>query len=511
VKTQHKPATKGRPIAIAAAILVVAVVLIAWIASAPLARMARERAISGLKEKFGADLQFSTLNVRIFPSISATGDDLVFRRDGRTDVPPLITIRHFTATANPLGALRRHISRVTLDGLQVHVPPRGERTQNPPNPDRKQPSDFVIDELIADGTVLTILPKDAWKEPLEFEIQRLRLQGAGPAGAMTFQAILRNARPPGDIHSDGGFGPWAAGEPGDTPVSGSYTFRNADLSVFNGISGILSSDGKYSGVLQHIEADGTTDTPDFTVKVSANPIHLTTQFHAIIDGTNGNTLLQPVNAQFGKSSVVARGGVEGTKGIKGKTVSLDVTAPNSRLEDMLLLGAKGKPSMKGAVNFHAKLVIPPGHVSVEQKIKLDGAFEIDSAHFSQLNVQEKVNKLSHSGEGDPKEDPGDTVASDFAGKFNLADGVMRFENLSFQVPGVAVSLTGTYGLPDQRLDFHGTARLDAKLSQTTTGIKSFLLKAVNPLFERKKAGAVLPIKITGTEDAPSFGLDLRLK
>jgi hypothetical protein len=61
---------------------------------------------------------------------------------------------------------------------------------------------------------------------------------------------------------------------------------------------------------------------------------------------------------------------------------------------------------------------------------------------------------------------------------------------------------------DQSLDFHGTARLEAKLSQTTTGFKSLLLKTVDRLFEKKNAGAVIPIRIQGTPDKPSFGLDV---
>ena len=53
--------------------------------------------------------------------------------------------------------------------------------------------------------------------------------------------------------------------------------------------------------------------------------------------------------------------------------------------------------------------------------------------------------------------------------------------------------------------------MDAKVSQMTTGFKSFLLKAADPFFRKQGAGAVIPIKITGTRDKPSFGLELRRK
>jgi hypothetical protein len=39
-------------------------------------------------------------------------------------------------------------------------------------------------------------------------------------------------------------------------------------------------------------------------------------------------------------------------------------------------------------------------------------------------------------------------------------------------------------------------------------VKSFFLKALDPLFKGKKAGTVLPIKITGTRESPSFGLQV---
>jgi len=48
--------------------------------------------------------------------------------------------------------------------------------------------------------------------------------------------------------------------------------------------------------------------------------------------------------------------------------------------------------------------------------------------------------------------------------------------------------------------------MDAKLSQVTSGIKSLLLKPVDPFF-RKNGKTELPIKITGTRDHPAFGLN----
>jgi len=88
--------------------------------------------------------------------------------------------------------------------------------------------------------------------------------------------------------------------------------------------------------------------------------------------------------------------------------------------------------------------------------------------------------------------------------------VITFRRLSFEVEGAAVQLTGTYALKTELLEFHGKLVLDAKLSETTTGFKSILLKPVDPFF-RKEGKTVLPIKITGARDKPSFGLDFGYK
>jgi hypothetical protein len=92
----------------------------------------------------------------------------------------------------------------------------------------------------------------------------------------------------------------------------------------------------------------------------------------------------------------------------------------------------------------------------------------------------------------------------------LDNGGSGFRGLTFTVTGAQVVLEGKYGLDKEDLDFHGKLRMQAKISQTTTGVKSFVLKAVDPFF-RKDGRTEVPIKITGQRAHPSFGLDLRHK
>lgn len=498
----------ARWIAIAAAALLV-LVAAGLALNRFVSRMIRDRAMQALRDDFGGQLKLKNLSVTVFPHFQLWGEGLTVRYQGRTDLPPLVQVRKFSADGDVISALSRHIRHARLDGLEIQVPPKSERTPRQKQSRTTNHPSLVIDEIETDNAVLRTLPKKADQEPLVWEIRHLTLHDAGASSPMPFRATLVNAKPPGDIETTGKFGPWQTDEPRSSPLDGSYQFRNADLSVFKGIAGILSSQGNFRGVLERIEVQGSTDTPDFAVKVSGNPVHLTTEFHAVVDGTDGDTLLQPVNARFGRSSVVARGGVVETKGEKDKTISLDVVVQDGRLQDLLRLAVKGKPTMTGAVSFRAKLVIPPGDVDVAKKIRLDGQFTAASAHFSNTDIQQKVNQLSHRGQGEPKAPPTGSVASDFTGRFRIAHGMATFEDLAFRVPGVRVALRGSYDLMNQQMDFHGDAKLEAKLSQTTTGFKSFLLKAVDPFFKKNGAGADLPIKVTGTRDQPSFGLELK--
>jgi hypothetical protein len=72
-------------------------------------------------------------------------------------------------------------------------------------------------------------------------------------------------------------------------------------------------------------------------------------------------------------------------------------------------------------------------------------------------------------------------------------------------------MTGRYSLDGNTFDFHGRLKMDAKLSQMTTGWKSILLKPVDPFFAKHGAGTELPFKITGTRDEPHFGTDFHHK
>jgi hypothetical protein len=194
--------------------------------------------------------------------------------------------------------------------------------------------------------------------------------------------------------------------------------------------------------------------------------------------------------------------------MKGKTILLDVVSPDARLEDLIRLAVKtDEPIMTGAARMKATISIPEGDSDLIDRLIIHGKFRIADGQFTTSEIQQKVDSLSRKGRGQPNAMEISRVASEMVGNFQLRRGVMNFSNLNFGVAGAAVDLAGTYGVDGGALDFHGQLVLQAKLSQTTTGAKSFFLKAVDPFFKGKNAGTVVPIKITGTKDQPAFGRD----
>ncbi len=487
---------------------------------------ARKRIIQALEERFDADVDLKSLQISLYPHPTAIGEGLSIHHKGWRDPHPLIYIRRFVAQAdyNTIIAKDNHVDLVRLEGLEIHVPPRGRSSlvqgseQNHPIESSQPGNDstrlrFLIQTVVADGTLLEIEPKIEGKQPLQFRIEKLTLHPVGPGHAMAFTAMLTNAKPPGLIESSGSFGPWQKDEPRATAVSGNYSFKNANLGVFKGISGILSSTGAYHGVLQYIDVNGTTDTPKFALKRGGEAVHLVTTFHSVVNGTDGDTILDPVDAHFLRSEFICRGDVVHNPGPNGKTVNLDAVAKNARMEDILrLIAGKGKPFLTGAINFKSKILIPPGHEDVMDKLKLNGEFAVSSAEFTSPKVEQRLQGLSDRARGisakNEENGPSTTVASDFHGHFTMDRGKVSLSTLSFSVPGAAIKLSGTYDLRSEQMDMTGLFRMQATLSGTQSGIKHWVLKPFDRIFEKNGAGFEVPIKVGGTKDHPEIDAEI---
>jgi hypothetical protein len=222
-----------------------------------------------------------------------------------------------------------------------------------------------------------------------------------------------------------------------------------------------------------------------------------------------------VNANFRQTNILTQGSVAGESGRPGKTMLLTIASRDGRIQDLLLLFTKSPQApMSGTISFKAKASVPPGKDPFLKKLEMQGDFGIDAGSFTKSDTQQGVNSLSHGALGEKKQKTDDddsdarNVLSDLKGHVLLKNGVATFSDLSFGVPGALAQMRGTYDLIGEKIDLHGTLKTKAEVSKTTHGIKSLMLKVLDPLFKNKPEGYLAPVRIAGTYDHPEFGLDL---
>jgi hypothetical protein len=78
----------------------------------------------------------------------------------------------------------------------------------------------------------------------------------------------------------------------------------------------LSREAAMTRVARGAAAAGTFSANDGTVAAGGHSMPLHATYHAIVDGTNGNTLLEQVDASFLNTALTAKGGVLKAPGIK---------------------------------------------------------------------------------------------------------------------------------------------------------------------------------------------------
>jgi hypothetical protein len=513
----------------------------------------RARIVAGLQERFHARVELDSFHMSLVHGLRAEGKGLRIwaPQSALTDdaaaaanAEPLIRLAEFRFHA-PLhydAGKPFYIRTVQLDGLDVRVPPRSRfaHGQAADAEAAKESShggsdlfSVSVGSVECSGAHLTLETDKPGKLPVEIAIRQLKLSGFRMASSngqtdeggpvMDYDAELTNPKPTGTIHTTGTLGPWRVHDPGQSSVAGNYVFTNADLGSFKELAGTLSSSGHYDGTLRDLTVDGQTDTPDFQLRPFDNPQALHTNFHAKVDGTNGDTWLQPVEATLGHSHFTAEGkivrvaepGADGGAPVdKGHEIALVVDVDRGRIEDFLRLASHTNPSiLSGAVKAKATLNIQPGTEHVVKRMQLKGSFTLDQAVFTSAKIQDRIRELSLRGLGRPKDvkevDPA-TVDSTMSGDFEMAGGVITLPVLKYSVPGAEIQLKGTYEVEGGAINFAGSAALQATISQMVGGWKGLLLKPADRFFKKDGAGTEVPIHVSGTREDPKFGVDIGL-
>src|SRR5687767_9251286 len=140
----------------------------------------RDRVVDALNERFASEVGLESLDVSVAPRPGLGGTGLTLRHNGRTDVPPLITVDRFEATAGVMGLLRKplHLGTIRLEGLDIQIPPGGlnpggKRDDEAHVPHADRPSPILIDRIESRSARLQIMTRRPGRLPRTFDIHDL--------------------------------------------------------------------------------------------------------------------------------------------------------------------------------------------------------------------------------------------------------------------------------------------------------------------------------------------------
>jgi hypothetical protein len=468
-------------------ILVAGILIWAW----PFTQAAVER---DLGHTLSGRVQIGTIHSRWFPHPGCTAENVHIESPrGRALIRKLIIESSYAALLR-----RSHsLASIRVQGLSAQLRRGGGSGGG---------SGMKVGEMAFDDSEVEFEPTHPGGDPLKIGITHADFRPASLSRPMAFNLILNYPKPRGKLEVHGSFEPDPPAQLSAAKISGTFRFDHAELGVFHGLRGVLASHGKFSGPLERVTVDGSSEVAGFKVGDDEHhPVHLAATFRAIVNGTNGDTHLESIETELLRSRMHWDGDVA-QSGTAGKEARLELASQEVRIQDLLFLVTKSpRPAMNGAISFRANVVLPPGQGRFLEKVRLDGDFRGSGAQFGNPKTQANVTTLSERARGDTKSDENpDTIIANLKGHVSIRDAVAHLSNLTFAVPGAFARLDGTFNLITHAVNLHGSLAVDKELSQTTTGFKSLLLKAVDPFFKRKRAGAVIPVTISGTYEHAVF-------
>lgn len=475
-----------------------------------------------LQQQSGGNVQIGSFRQFYLPSPGCVAENVTFHRTGDSSSQPFLTIQKLTILGSYPGLLTHHISTVRAEGFHVVV-------QTQPSSSASGGTEFnvgtiapglSIGKIIADNAVIEFPATADRAQALIFRLPKLTVHDLEDGKPLSYQATLQVPQPPMDLDVSGNFGPWRAGHGGASKMSGAYDLKSLDLGAFHDIGGILTSKGNFEGTLQHVTVSGKVDTPKFTVSSSGHPIDLKADYSATVNGLNGDVKVDAAQVRFAGTVIDTAGSVTGQDGKQGKTAQFVLTSSKARVQDLLwIFISENKPPMTGPIIFHAKATVPPDNRPFLKKLVLQGDFGIANAQYPHESTQRTVDVLSARarGQADKVEDidakigsdtydPG-RVLSNIRGHVVTTDAVAHLSDVMFDVPGASAKLNGTYNLISHQVDLSGHMHLESQLSKTTTGVKSVLLKVMEPFMKKGHHNeSVIAIKIGGTWENPTYAV-----
>jgi hypothetical protein len=468
----------------------------------------RYRNVDPLLQKiFASQVKIDQYHRTYFPNPGFVATGLTLRRNSAPELPPVGSAQSLIVEGRWLDLLllRKRVRIVSVEGLHIVIPPVGSRANHEDFPPGSS-ADFggpttVVEQLNFHNGILDIMRIDG--DRYSFPIRQLMIGNLRKGEAISYLLDMQNAKPTGRIQSAGSFGPLPPNNLGATPVSGDFIFSPVNLGDIHGISGTLSASGRFHGTLASIEADATSDTPNFAVG-RGRPTRVIFAVHSTVNGLNGNIVLHNVEIHTGATTVRAKGTIVGSP----KITNLDITVLNGRVQDLLSPFLHDEVPITGAVWLHSHVAVAASEKGLKflQRLYMEGNFDIPAERLTNQTTERNLSNFSQRAQGvkassglsDRVSVAQSDVLSSLGGRAKIRDGVASTERLTFRIPGASVDLNGIFNLSDRTVHLLGNLHMQSDISHVTTGFKSLLLKPLIPFFKKDNSGAVIPIEISGS-------------
>jgi hypothetical protein len=466
-----------------------------------------EKVATALQQDFHNPIRIGSFHPTFFP-LGYIAENITFVGHDSGREIPAASVRKLVVTArySDLLLMRKRAEGVSLIGLHTVISHATTSSHMPPR--------FLeIDQVKIEDAIIEF-SSDSTGDPLRITIKSFVLDRLNRKSSSPFHAEMATNEPQGTVQSAGQIGPWNWNNAGQTHLSGSFTFKQADLKTVGDIKGLLAARGKFDGSLSHVVCYGTVDVPHFGTLGGKHLLPLSATFKATVNGLNGDTTLDHAESRLDHTVVQSQGTIQGDGQHPGKAARLHLSVQDGQVDDLLLLFTRSpQPSMTGAISLEADAAIPPGAPGFLKKLRLQGDFGMSNSRFTKTSTQAPINHLSESAEGMSKREEyadAKTVLSNVAGHVSAQNGIATLSQISFEVPGAQAKMSGTYDLIDKTVQLQGTLRTTGKLSDTTSGMKAGLLKIISP-FLKKHSVTTVPFSITGNVHHPVFALELGKK
>src|SRR6266567_3842276 len=460
-----------------------------------------------LEDVLASHVKISEYHRTYFPNPGFVAIGLTLRRKTAPDLPPLGSAEKLVVQGrwSDLLLLRQRIELVDITNLHIVVPPIGSRANQEDFPPGSA-KDFggpetAIEHLRVRNGAFDIMRKSGGR--LSFPIRELDLRKFEHGKAMLYEVDMGNAKPSGRIQAKGSLGPIASNDLGQTPVAGDFTFTSVVLHDVGDIRGTLSSAGHFKGTLAAIEADASSNTPDFAVD-DGKPTAVAGSIECVVNGINGNVAIHRIETKTGATVVHAAGAIAGSP----KITNLDITVDRGRAEDVLRPFMRREVPIVGPVRLRSHAYIGPSGDPFLQRIRVDGVFDVPTERITDRKTEKNLTAFSERAQGmksqstdgksaDSPDASSTDALSSIKGPAKIRNGIVSSRHLVFQVAGAEADLSGTFAFHGQVVHLLGDLKMESDISHAATGFKSFLLKPLAPFFKKRNAGAVIAIAVTG--------------